>query len=109
MKRLFLFVVIVELLLLSAVISADEGDALFKSKGCRGCHKPDTSKAGRPSLKEISQAYQGKGKQLEAYFRGESDPIVSPAKARVMKRYIEKTKALSDEDRKLLVDYLLKH
>ena len=108
MKKLLLFVVVTGFLLLSAVISADEGASIFKSNGCGACHKPETSSAGRPSLKEISQAYEGKGKQLDAYLKGESEPIVAPAKASVMKRYVEKTKALSDSDRKLLVDYLLK-
>ena len=109
MKKILFLVVVAGFLLLSSVISADEGESIFKSNGCGACHKPDTSSAGRPSLKEISQAYQGKGKQLDAYFRGESESIVTPAKASTMKRYVEKTKALSDQDRKVLVDYMLQH
>ena len=70
MKRLFLFVVVAGFLLLSVVISADEGESIFKSKGCGACHKPETSSAGRPSLKEIAQAYQGKETQLGTYFKG---------------------------------------
>ena len=109
MKKLLSFVLITGFLFLSAVISAEEGESIFKSNGCRVCHKPDTSSRGRPSLKEISQAYHGKEKQLDAYFKGESEPIITPAKASTMKRYIEKTKALSDPDRKVLVDYILRH
>ena len=109
MKKLLLFFFVAGFLFSSAAISADEGETIFKSNGCRACHKPDTSPAGRPSLKEISEAYKGNDKQLHEYFKGESEPIITPAKASAMKRYIEKTKALSDADRKLLVDYLLKH
>ena len=109
MKKLLSFVFVTGFLLLSAVISADEGDSIFKSNSCGACHKPETSSAGRPSLKDIFQAYHGKDKQLDTYFRGESEPIITPAKARTMKRYIEKTKALSDPDRKSLVDYILHH
>jgi cytochrome c len=109
MKKLLLFVGVMGFLLLSTAISADEGESIFKSKGCGACHKPETSSAGRPSLKEISRAYNGKEKQLNEYLKGESEPIVTPEKASAMKRNIEKTKALSDADRKLLVDYLLQH
>ena len=109
MKKLLSFVFVTGFLLLSAVISADDGESIFKSNGCGVCHKPETSSAGRPSLKDISQAYHGKEKQLETYFKGESEPIIAPEKASAMKRYIEKTKALSDEDRKLMVDFILKH
>ena len=41
------------------------------------------------------------------YFKGESDPIVNPAKSNTMKRYIEKIEALPDADRNLLTDYIL--
>ncbi|HIJ55779.1 MAG TPA: c-type cytochrome [Deltaproteobacteria bacterium] len=109
MKKLLWFVFVTGFLFLSAVISADEGESIFKSNGCGACHKPETSPAGRPSLKEISKAYHGKEKQLDTYFKGKSEPIINPEKASTMKRYIEKTKALSDADRKLLVDHLLKH
>lgn len=109
MKKLLWFVLVAGFLFPSTGISADDGESIFKSNKCGVCHKPDTASAGRPSLKEISQAYQGKDKQLDAYFKGESEPVIAPAKASTMKRYIEKTKALSDADRKLLIDYLLKH
>jgi cytochrome c551/c552 len=48
-----------------------------------------------PSLTEISQAYQGKEEQLIEYLRGESEPIIRPEKASLMKSKIEKTKNLS--------------
>jgi len=40
--------------------------------------------------------------------KGESESIVRPQKARLMKRYIEKTKKLSDADRNALADFLLR-
>jgi cytochrome c len=54
-------------------------------------------------------AYQGKEAQLVKYLNGESEAIVRPEKSSLMKRQIEKTKKLSDADRKALADYLLRH
>ena len=42
------------------------------------------------------------------YLKGESEAIVRPEKSNLMKRHIEKTKALSDSDRKSLADYILR-
>ncbi len=41
-------------------------------------------------------AYQGKEGQLVEYLKGESEAIVKPEKANLMKRHIEKTKKLSE-------------
>lgn len=109
MKKLSSFVFATVFLFLLAVTSTVAGESIFISNRCGTCHKPDISSAGRPSLKEISQAYKGKDQQLHKYFKGESESIVIPAKAGTMKRYIEKTKALSDADRDILVDFILKH
>ena len=68
--------------------------------------KKSTSKVN-PSLTEISQAYQGKEEQLMRYFQGASEAVVRPEKANLMKRHIEKTKSLSDADRKVLADFIL--
>jgi hypothetical protein len=48
----------------SAGISADRGSSVFQSNKCGMCHKPDTSEAARPSLKDTSQAYQAKASSL---------------------------------------------
>ena len=88
---------------------ADDGETIFKSQGCMTCHKKESSSKVNPSLTEISQAYQGKEAQLIQYLRGESDPIVRPQKGNLMKRQIEKTKTLSDSDRKALADFILRH
>jgi len=87
---------------------ADEGETIFKSIGCMSCHKKESTSKVNPSLTEISMAYQGKEAQLAKYLKGESEAIVRPEKASLMKRHIEKTKKLSDADRKALTDYLLR-
>ena len=62
-----------------------------------------------PSLTEISQAYLGKEEQLVKYLKGVSEAIVRPEKSNLMKLKIEKTKMLSEADRKALADYILSH
>jgi cytochrome c551/c552 len=86
---------------------ADEGETIFKSQGCIACHKKESHSKVNPSLTEIAAAYQGKQEQLIKHLKGESQAIVRPEKAALMKRYIERTKALSDADRKALADYIL--
>lgn len=90
------------------VAVADEGEAIFKSQGCISCHTKAGASKVNPSLTEISKAYQGKEEQLVKYLKGESEAIVRLEKAVLMKRQIEKTKGLSDSDRKNLADYLLR-
>ena len=87
---------------------ADEGETIYKSQGCISCHKKESTSKVNPSLTEISQAYQGKEAQLIRYLKGESEAIVRPEKSNLMKRHIEKTKALSDSGRKSLADYILR-
>jgi len=92
---------------LNNVAVADEGKTIFKSQGCMSCHKKESTSKVNPSLTEISQAYRGNEDQLIKYLKGESDAIVRPEKSNLMKRHIEKTKNLSDTDRKSLADYIL--
>jgi cytochrome c len=86
---------------------AEEGETIFKSQGCSSCHKEKSASKVNPSLTEISMTYQGKQEQLIQFLKGESEPIVRPKKAYLMRRYIEKTKKLSDADLKALSGYLL--
>ena len=86
---------------------AEDGAVIFKSHGCTVCHKKESSSKVNPSLTEIAAAYQGKQEQLIQFLNGESESIVRPQKASIMKRYIKRTKALSDEDRKALADFLM--
>ena len=85
---------------------ADEGETIFKSQGCMSCHKKESTSKVNPSLTDIATAYQGKQEQLIKYLKGESEAIVRPEKAHLMKRHIEKTKILSEADLKALVDFL---
>ena len=107
MKKV-LFCGILGLLLAAASVWAGQGEEVFKAQRCSGCHKLETGKAN-PSLKEIARAYQGKSPRLNNYLQGGAEAIIRPEKAGKMKRYIEKTKALSEEDRKALVDFIMSY
>jgi cytochrome c len=86
---------------------AQDGETIFKSQGCRSCHRERSTSKVNPSLAEIAMVYQGKQEQLIKFLKGESEAIVRPKKAYLMKRHIEKTKKLSDADLKSLTGYLL--
>ena len=107
MRYLILFVLSGFLLIGLNANAEQEGKEVFDSLHCAVCHKPDTGTT--PSLKEMSAAYRGKEGQLLDYFRGEVESIINPAKKETMKRYIEKTKELKEEDRKTLADFILSH
>lgn len=85
-----------------------QGD-VFTSLHCGACHKAEATTKAFPSLKEIAKAYEGKEAQLAAYFQGKGQSLVRPDEASRMGNYIEKTKALSDADRKALVDFIMSH
>ena len=87
-------------------IKAENGEAVFESMRCGICHKIKEGKSN-PPLTEISKAYNGDRIKLASYLRGEIEPIVNKERAGVMKSSIEKTKNLSQEDIKALVDYIL--
>ncbi|WP_319408328.1 c-type cytochrome [uncultured Desulfosarcina sp.] len=87
----------------------ENGEALFKSMGCMSCHHPETTSKINPSLTDIAQAYQGKPQQLAGYLNGQGAAVVKPEKAGMMKRYVEKTKALTDPERAALADFILAH
>jgi cytochrome c len=87
---------------------ADEGETIFKSQGWMSCHKKESTSKVNPSLTDIATAYQGKQEQLIKYLKGESEAIVRPEKANLMRRHIEKTKKLPEADLKALVDFLLR-
>jgi len=93
----------------SALSANEQGEEIFKSKGCIFCHKSGSSSGTIPSLPEVAKAYKGKKEQLIRYFKGEAPPIVDPERAGTMKRQIEKTKALSDSERTALTDFMLSH
>ena len=107
MRKTLFFIVAIPVLA-SISMAGETGEAIFEAQRCGACHKPDTGKMN-PSLKEIAQAYQGKEEQLIKYLRGEADSIIKPDKASVMSRAVEKTKGLSDEDRKALADFMMRY
>jgi cytochrome c len=106
MKQIGIWMISAVCILAMNTALADEGETIFKSQGCISCHKKESTSKVNPSLTEISQAYQGKEEQLIRYLKGESEAIVRPEKSNLMKRHIEKPKALSDSDRKSLADYI---
>jgi cytochrome c551/c552 len=94
-------------LAVSISFGAEDGATQFKSLGCTSCHKPEKSTRINPSLKEIAKVYQGKQDQLADYLNGQQEALVRPEKASLMKRYIEKTKALTDDQRSALAAFIL--
>ena len=101
-------VILIAIFFLTApALAAEQGEALFKSQGCTACHRPEGSSKVNPSLTEIARMYQGKEDQLTNYLNGEAEAIVKPDKAGMMKRHIEKTKQLSDGERKSIADFIM--
>jgi cytochrome c len=108
MKRIGIWIISAVCMVAINTARADEGETIFKSQGCMSCHKKVSTSKVNPSLTDIATAYQGKQEQLIKYLKGESEAIVRPEKANLMKRRIEKTKKLSEGDLKALVDFLLR-
>jgi cytochrome c len=108
MKKIGIWVIGVVCMVGLNTARADDGETIFKSIGCMSCHKKESTSKVNPSLTEISTAYRGKEAQLVKYLQGESEAIVRPEKASLMRRHIDKTKKLSDTERQALADYLLR-
>ena len=109
MKRIGIWIISAVCMVAISTGRAQEGETIFKSQGCMSCHKKESISKVNPSLTDIATAYQGKEEQLIKYLKGDSDAIVKPEKANLMKRHIEKTKMLSDADRKALADFILSY
>ena len=85
---------------------AEKGAALFEGKGtCATCHKTDVKLVG-PSLQDIAKNYKEKKASIAAFLNGELDPIVDPTQFEVMKANFVVTKAMTDEDRQALEQYI---
>jgi cytochrome c len=97
------------LLIAPMSFGGENGEILFKSMGCMSCHHPEKTSRINPSLVDIAQAYQGKQQQLIGYLNGQGAALVKPEKAGMMKRFVEKTKALTDPERAALADFILAH
>ena len=103
MKRLFL---VCCALLWAAGAFAANGKTLFEEGRCTMCHHAEGRGAG-PSVADIAKAYAGKKAQLEDYLAGKAEPQVEPAKAHMMKRYLEKLEGMSAEERAAIAGYML--
>ena len=64
-------------------------------------------KTAGPAIKEIATAYADNKEGLAAFLIGEGEAIVDPAMAAVMAVNLEQTKAMTDEERAVLVDYIM--
>jgi len=91
--------------LIPAPSSAGNGEALFSSLRCNTCHKPD-QKSVASSLADIARVY-GDEEKLIKFFKGESKPLIETDKAGMMRGQMRKLVALSDEDKKILAEYVL--
>lgn len=105
-----ILVIFVLLFFITALSANQQGELIFKSRGCIFCHKPEGISSGTiPSLFELAKAYEGKQNQLIRYFKGEAQPIIKPERSFTMKRQIEKTKAMSDAERTALSEFIINH
>jgi cytochrome c len=104
-----ILVIFLFLFFVSALSANDQGEEIFKSKGCIFCHKSGSSTGTIPSLPELAKAYKGKKEQLIRFLKGEAQSIVKPEVSATMKRQVEKTKDLSDSERTALADFMLSH
>ena len=104
-----ILVIFLFLFFVSALSANDQGEEIFKSKGCIFCHKLGGPSGTIPSLPELAKAYKRKKEQLIKFFKGEAPSIIKPEMSATMKRQIEKTKALSDSERTALGDFILSH
>ncbi len=88
------------------VATANRGEKLFKDNACIVCHQLNTKVVG-PPLTEVAVAYKGNRKGLDEFLKGNAKSIIDPAQHAVMEPQIAITKAMSEEDRLAIVDYLL--
>ena len=107
MQKVGIIIIVMGALVATATGAMEQGASLFESHGCGSCHEYASDSGSFPALPELAQAYKGKQKQLMLYLKGEAEPIVRPEKAGMMKRQLEKTKAMSDSDREALADFIL--
>ncbi len=84
---------------------AADGAEIFATLKCGMCHKPD-KKAAAISLAEIAQTYSEKAK-LVSFFKGEMKPLIESEKWGMMRGQLDKIKALPDQDKEALADYIL--
>lgn len=85
---------------------AEKGATLFEGVGkCVTCHKPDVKLVG-PSLQDIAKKYKEQKASIATFLNGGHDPIVDPTQFEVMKANFVVTKAMTDEERQALEQYI---
>jgi cytochrome c551/c552 len=89
----------------SAAAETTAGETLFTSMRCGQCHAPDKKVYG-PGLQVIAGIY-GEEEKLLAYFRGESEPIIEPERAKTMKPRLRKIGKLSAQELQALARYIM--
>lgn len=82
------------------------GEEIYTNAGCVACHQPDAKTVG-PSIKSIAEAYKENQAGLINFMKGEGEAIVDPAQAALMLPQVEITKAMSNEERTAIADYIL--
>jgi cytochrome c len=90
----------------TASMAGQKGKEIFTLNRCGLCHKAEDSGVF-PSIKKIAQAYNGNVDRLIHYFQGKTKPILDPERAKVMKKYLKKTKAMSSDDIQALANYII--
>lgn len=89
----------------SGIAWAGDGKATFESLHCATCHKPDQKSTGA-SLSDIAKAYPD-GTQLVKFFAGDAKPVIESQKSGLMNGQMPRLKALSDDEKQALADYIL--
>jgi len=105
MRLILSIAVLVSVLAAGGVAWAAEGAETFATLKCGMCHKPD-KKAAAISLAEIVQTYSDKAK-LVKFFKGELKPLIESEKWGMMRGQLERIKALPEQDKEALADYIL--
>ena len=85
----------------------NKGLSVFKKNNCGLCHKEDKTLIG-PSVVDIKSTYEGKEKELLAFLKGETQPLMEAEKYSQMAPSIALFKKLKEEDQLALVNFLLK-
>ena len=83
-----------------------DGEEVFKTLRCGGCHKEDAKSVG-PSLKEMAGLYGEDPGRLTLFLQGEAESIKAGTTTAMMKVQVKKTKALAEADQAALAQYIM--
>jgi cytochrome c len=86
---------------------AEKGKEIFEGKGtCVTCHKLDIKVVG-PSIQDIAKIYKEKNASIATFLKGNEQPIIDSTQFEVMKANFAITKAMTNEERQSLEQYIL--